>query len=337
MFDALLRWWHNRDTDRRIRKRGWTAIYVGDYASVPTWVYTIGIESTLSAPEIVIFDIPRESANDLVWRAYHEIKLGFLVLEDGTPWLTGEADNPVVWRRVHQTHVNSSSGWFNLAVARRAPEASQTSGLQVFQLVLSDGDGRLPWEADYDEDLRARQPALYLPLTDYGDVPLSPPEREALRIADERGWSMMLIRDNPQWAYTIGMAELGAPELIAFLPADMAANLLHEAQGCIASGELVLNDGLEWTTHGVNGCWRKVEESQYLALNVFRLAKLRHERKAGRAEAVDAYQLFLPDHAGRYPWEPGCDKIMCDMQAPLFEPFNARPPKGGALAKIMRS
>jgi len=43
VFSSLLRLWHSRDTDRRIRKHGWTAIYVGDYVSAPSWVYTVGI------------------------------------------------------------------------------------------------------------------------------------------------------------------------------------------------------------------------------------------------------------------------------------------------------
>ena len=335
--NPLLRWWHDRDTDRRIRKHGWTAIYVGDYASAPTWVYTVGIGQRLGQPELVIFDVPKETAAELLWRAFNELKEGILVLEDGKPWLTGETDNPLVWRRVHQTQVESPTGWFTLAVERRALHAGRLSTLEVFQLVLSDGGGRLPWEPGYEEGLRARQPALYLPLTDYGDVPLSPPEREALRIADEHGWSMMLVRADPQWAYTIGMAEVGAPEIVAFLPADTAANLLHEAQGQLTSGELRLEDGLSWTIREVNACWRKVDESQYMGLNVFRLAKLRHEQKVGRREAVDAYQLFLPDHAGRYPWEPGCDKIMRDMQPLLFEPFTPHPPKIGPLARIIRS
>lgn len=175
MFNALLRWWHNRDTDRRIRKHGWTAIYVGDYASAPTWVYTVGIDETLGQPELVIFDVPMESASELLWRAFHELKEGVLVLEDGKPWLTGETEHPVVWRRVHHSQIEGPAGWFTLAVVRRALHRSQMFGLEVFQLVLSDGDGRLPWEPGYDERLRALQPALYLPLTDDGDAPLSLP------------------------------------------------------------------------------------------------------------------------------------------------------------------
>lgn len=335
MLNRLLRWWHSRDTDRRIRKYGWTAIYVGDYSSAPTWAYTIGLDETLGQPELVLFDMPREDANGLLWRAYEELKQGVLVLEDGKRWLAEETENPIVWRKVHPTQVESPAGWFTLAVMRRLVVRREMFGLEVFQLVLSDADGRLPWEPDYDERLRARQPALYLPATDYGDEPLSPPEQEALRIADERGWSILQVEADLPWAYTIGLVDAGQPELVAFLPTDIAAGLLHEACAHLTHGDLILEDGLRWKLFDRELCWRKVDESQYLGLSVFRLAKLRHERRLGRREAIDAYQLFMPDNSGRYPWEPGCDKIMRDTQPLLFEPFNDHPPRTGPLARLM--
>ncbi|HEY0647892.1 hypothetical protein [Phenylobacterium sp.] len=48
-------------------------------------------------------------------------------------------------------------------------------GFNAFQLVLSDNDGRMPWDDGYDERLRPLQPALYLPL----DVKESPLAAEA--------------------------------------------------------------------------------------------------------------------------------------------------------------
>lgn len=335
MLNRLLRWWYVRNTDRRIRKHGWTAIYVGDYSSAPTWVYTAGFTESLGQPELVIFDVPQADAMRLLWRAYDDLKQGVLVLEDGKRWLADETEKPIIWREVHSTQVRSPAGWFTLAVTRTALNTDQSSGPKVFQLVLSDGDGRLPWEPGYDERLRNRQPALYLPATDYGDESLSPPEQEALRIADERGWSLMKVESDLPRAYTIGLVEAGQPELVAFLPADIAAALLNEAQGCLARGELTLTDGLGWNLLEKEFCWRKVDESQYLGLSVFRLAKLRHHKRLGRREPVAAYQLFMPDHNGRYPWEPGCHKIMRNTQPLLFKPLNEAPPRTGPLARLM--
>jgi hypothetical protein len=190
--------------------------------------------------------------------------------------------------------------------------------------VLADENGILPWEAGYNETIRFRQPALYLPAADYGGAPVTPPEEEALRIADERGWSIMRVPGGDlSWAYTIGMVEADAPELISFLPnADWAANLLNAARAAMMSGRLVPEDGLRWTDDG-------------LGLNVFRLAKLRHQQRIGRREAVEAYQLFLPDDEGRYPWDAGCPAAVRDVQPLLFEPFDPNP-KRGPLATLMR-
>lgn len=310
---------------------------MGDYATAPTWTYTLGFEETLNQPEVVIFDVTQEAANTILWTAYEELKAGTLILEDGARWHEEDTDSRLVWRRVHSSQVKSRVGWFNFAVARRLVAKREMFGLEAFQLVLADENGVLPWEAGYNEDIRFRQPALYLPATDYGDEPLSPPEEEALRIADERGWSIMKVGGDLSWAYTLGMVDAGTPELISFLPtSDMAANLLNEAQAHMRSGRLVPEDGLRWNEDGFECCWRRVHETQYLGLNVFRLAKLRHAQRVGRREAVEAYQLFLPDDAGLYPWEPGCDEGACEVQPLLFEPFDPHPPKRGPLATLMR-
>lgn len=336
MLTKLRRWWHGRDTDRRIRKHGWTAVYVGDYASSPTWVYTLGFEETLGQPEIVIFDIPNTDANRVLWTIFEELKRGELVLEDGKPWHPEDPDGRMVWRMVHDTQVESRVGWFTIAVMRRLVVKGEMFGLPVFQLVLADENRVLPWEDGYNESIRYRQPALYLPASDYGETPLSPPEENALRLADERGWSILQVNGDLNWAYTIGLTDAGMPELIAFLPgANIAANLLNEVQAQMRRAKVVPVDGLRWDGDGFQCCWRRVHESQYLGLNVFRLAKLRHAQRIGRREAVEAYQLFLPDGAGRYPWEPGCASVICDAQPLLFEPLDLNL-KRGPLARLMR-
>ncbi|MEW5687450.1 MAG: DUF4262 domain-containing protein [Pseudomonadota bacterium] len=337
MFEKLRRARHMRDVDRRIAKHGWTGIYVGDYASAPTWTYSIGFQQSLGGPEIVVFDVPQDFANGILWTAYEELKSGKLALEDGQRWHADEEEKPLVWRKVHPTQIEGGPGWFGLANARRLAQTGTTFDFEAYQLVLSDEIGKLPWEEGYDERLRPRQPALYLPARDYGDAPLSPPEAEALRIADERGWSIMLVRGELDWAYTIGLHERGLPELAAFLPtADMAANLLNEVREHLARGELKLSDGLRWNALGFEVCARRVDDGQYLALNALRLSKLRHEALTGRREAVESYQLFLPDNAGRYPWEPDCEKSVVAAQPQLFKPFEQTQRERGPLAALMR-
>lgn len=337
MLYRLLAEWHAFGLARRIRKHGWTAMYVGDYTSAPTWVYTLGFDETLNQPEIVVFDVQQTDANPLLWRAYEELKSGGLVLEDGKTWVEDEQAR-LVWRKVHPSQIDNAEGWLTFAVERRKRRTGRGSDLEAFQLVLSDAERRMPWDEGYDERLRLRQPALYLPDDAVSDVPLSRFDREALRVARERGWSIMLV-DGPtlKWAYTLGLSDVGQPELIAMLPsADGAANILHEAQEHMARGDLILEDGLRWDALGFEACWRRVDESQYLALNLFFLTKLRRERRDGSRDAVEAFQLFLPDNEGHYPWEDGCAKGVRETQPLLFEPFDPAQCKRGPLAALMR-
>jgi len=336
MFEKLRREWHLRDLDKRIQRHGWTAMYVGDYQASPCWAYSIGFEENLGQPEVVVFDISQADANSLLWWIYKSVESDELKPKDGEVWAP-EGEVIGAWREVHPSQIDGPDGWFAAALERRA-RRDATQPLRAFQLVVRDDAQKFPWEDGYNERLRTKQPALYLPAKDYGDVPLSPGDREALRVADERGWSIRLV-DAPllKWAYTVGLSDGGLPEMIAVGPsADAAANMLHEAQEHMARGDLVLSDGLRWDGLGFECCWRRVPESQYLALNMFFLTKLRRQQRTSRREAVEAYQLFLSDDQDRYPWEPGCAKGVRDCQPLLFEPHDPEQLKRGPLAALMR-
>lgn len=175
MFEAVWAAWHLFKIHRRVRRHGWTAIYVGDYETAPTWVYTLGFDETLNQPEIIVFDLPQTDANRLLWQVFDELRAGLLVLDDGKAWPDGEA-HPAVWRKVHPSQIDTAEGWLALAVRRRAQRTGFNFGLEAFQLVLSDEQGRLPWQDGYDERLRPLQPELYLSL-DVGGSQLAASER----------------------------------------------------------------------------------------------------------------------------------------------------------------
>jgi hypothetical protein len=159
--------WHAFWLDRRVRRYGWTGMYIGDYRTAPTWAYTIGFDDTLDHPEIIVFDVPEGPASRLFEEAFRQIKDGSLVLEDGMIWPADE-ERPCAWRKVHPSQIDSDSGWFTFAQVRRFQRTGRDSGLEAFQYVLSDPSGRLPWQEGYDEALRPLQPALYLPADEAG-------------------------------------------------------------------------------------------------------------------------------------------------------------------------
>lgn len=140
----------------------------------------------------------------------------------------------------------------------------------------------------------------------------------------------------PTWAYTVGLHERhNAPELIAFAPSeDGALRLVSDVAKHVVAGTLVLQDGLRRADLGppFELCFRRVNPDQYLGFGWFYLTKRYYEQQTGRREAIDAYQIFLPDRNGRYPWEEGCIEGARDSQPRLFLPFDPHLPAAGALA-----
>lgn len=170
MFGKLFAAWRKRSDARhkddiagRIEQHGWTAIYVGDYSTAPTWAYTIGYQRSLGAPEIIVFDIPQESANALFFEIFREIQSGDLVIRDGERWRP--IDGVMAWRRVHPSRFvdDPEQPWLGLAVDFGIILGSASQEFEAYQLVLGDAEGHLPWESGYDERLRARQRALWEP------------------------------------------------------------------------------------------------------------------------------------------------------------------------------
>jgi len=132
--------WYKLGLRRAIRRYGWTAVYVGDYHSAPTWVYTLGVDQTLNHPEIIVFDTTQTDANALLWMAFERVRSGDLVIEDGQDMPLSEGPNPV-WRKVHPEQIDE---WLPLACMRRFELTRRRSDLEAYQLVLRDGKDRLP-------------------------------------------------------------------------------------------------------------------------------------------------------------------------------------------------
>lgn len=163
-------------------------------------------------------------------------------------------------------------------------------------------------------------------------------EQEVARAVEDRSWTIIPVdggRAGPTWAYTVGLWTSGKPELIAFSPTvEGCARLISDVQASLQSGALELEDGLQWDgpRPGMTRCFRRVHDSQYLGFQWFRVTKDHYERQTGKREAIPAFQIFLPDNAGRYPWEADCAEGVRSAQPRLFLPFDPDLPAGGALA-----
>ena len=150
--------------ERRVRKWGWTGIFVHDYEhGLVPFAYSMGFREHLGAPEIIMFGMPKHVASQLIGQAYDALKARTMVLKDKANWTLGEGDESwtLAWRAVHPTQVRREH--FNIAIWHETRRGAGRQGLEAFQLFAPDRGGKFPWEEGHDTDYTPRQPELYLP------------------------------------------------------------------------------------------------------------------------------------------------------------------------------
>ncbi len=149
---------------RRIRRRGWTGIFVHNYEDgmVP-FAYSMGFWEALGAPEVIMFGMPDHVAIQLLERIYGALKIKALALVDKATWTLSEGDESwtLAWRAVHPSQIRKKH--LTLAIWYRMRQRVGPCDLEAFQLFAPDKAGKFPWEEGHDADYRPRQPELYLP------------------------------------------------------------------------------------------------------------------------------------------------------------------------------
>jgi len=152
------------DIARRVRKHGWTGVYVypGDDADAIALSYSIGFWEAVDAPEVVMFGMTQEVTSGLLWKAFDDLQAGALTFVDSAIWeLDWEGAPAMAWRAVHPSQIRREH--LNVAIWYRERQGFSRYGLKAYQLVVADTAGKFPWEEGYDTDYRPRQPELYLP------------------------------------------------------------------------------------------------------------------------------------------------------------------------------
>jgi len=128
-------------------------------------------------------------------------------------------------------------------------------------------------------------------------------------------------RLDPSFAYTVGMTEsLHHPELlmIGFQP-GMMMKLMNDVGALIRGGQR-FEDWSQSTTVIQN----YPVYFRAVPLTLARhWAKLASERYRNRGH-FQLLQMFLPDAAGKFPWDPDCDPKMARGQDHLMEAMSKR-------------
>lgn len=140
------------DLIERVREHGWQTTSVGaDDNGDPAFSYTTGFWLTIDDPEVIVFDFPPQLSHDvfgqIISKARRGHRLNLVQPVEGI--LSNEAVCFFPVKREAAVSYLRSSDWFY----RRAQ-------FPAVQLVWADGDGRFPWERDFDEALARLQPDL---------------------------------------------------------------------------------------------------------------------------------------------------------------------------------
>lgn len=127
------------------------------------------------------------------------------------------------------------------------------------------------------------------------------------------GWAVLGVLadvDAPRFAYTVGLAALGLPELIVFgLPLEVARHFLNQLGQRLRAGEQL---PLDTDLHDVaEGFASQLVAAPRQASDQYMFATQR------RYPHYRALQLVWPDRAGRFPWDGGFDQRFMALQPVL--------------------
>lgn len=145
-----------------IRTAGCHVLHVAEEASLPPYSYSIGLNRSLGAPDLVVVGLARDLAHSVIYRYRDEQAAGRRFPHRARArGLLPDAD--VEFRDVHSSHFATWFGW-NVALYAGTPFRMQ-------QFVYPASDGTWPWEPQAPEWFRKRQPLFDAPATG-GRAPL---------------------------------------------------------------------------------------------------------------------------------------------------------------------
>jgi hypothetical protein len=147
------------EIDEVVKKNGWFAASVED--AEPPFLYTIGLMATYDHPELIIFGLQPRTAHSVLEDIVGQIGRGTSFAEEATYPGIIAGEFPVGVRRVHLSQHPVYLG-YAMGYCRYIGRAGQLSAVQIF---WPDDNGKLPWDANSDAEIAARQPHLDVPLT----------------------------------------------------------------------------------------------------------------------------------------------------------------------------
>ncbi len=132
---------HEQNFVQKIREHGWLGTHVMPDDKGPGFSYTTGFWLKFGFPEVILFSMSRENAQDTFWTIYRE-------LEAGRRFPIGEATGEI-FENAAAVLLPGWSRWFY-----------GNDSFECLELVYPDRGGAFPWTPGSSADFRAAQPDL---------------------------------------------------------------------------------------------------------------------------------------------------------------------------------
>jgi Domain of unknown function (DUF4262) len=107
---------HERAFVQKIREHGWLGTHVAADDEGPGFSYTTGFWLKFGFPELILFSMPRENAQDTFWHIYRELEAGRRLLV-GEPTDAIFENGAAVLLPVSLEHYPTHLGWMAMIVS----------------------------------------------------------------------------------------------------------------------------------------------------------------------------------------------------------------------------
>lgn len=126
--------------------------YVESDGYCPRFGYSIGLYKEFNHPELIVIGLDPDSTGAIIHNAASEIKNGTNFIE-GINYPDFLVDFPIQFIEVLKEHYPDYlgyAGWYN----------DNSINFPTLQMVWPDNDGCFPWESDFNETFKFKQPLL---------------------------------------------------------------------------------------------------------------------------------------------------------------------------------
>ena len=135
-----------------IEDKGFTIPYIESDGYNPRFGYSIGLYKTFNHPELILIGLDVESTSAIINNIQSEIEKGTKFIE-GVDYHGFLVDLPIQFVEVRKENYKDYlgyAGWYN----------GNSINFPALQVVWPDRDGNYPWETNFNEKFRFKQPLL---------------------------------------------------------------------------------------------------------------------------------------------------------------------------------